>query len=497
MKSLTRDGRAPTLVAMVACAECGFDSTDTAFCDRCGRAFASVVRPASAESALAAIPEGFARLSDRFRQPAIEWTEALLVAEALVAALEPIHREGRVHARLDPHEIAEGPAREMRLLRVNDLSPNGTLANGRVVVPGYSAPEVFGRGAGRLVPATDVFSIGAILWRLVTGRDPFSDFDDLSLAYPSPRLVASVPFELDSFVARSVALLAQERFQSLDDFRVALRRTRARVYAREHGTAATRLEAASATDIGRAKGAAHPVNQDAIICDAGADGSLFAAIDGVTHADVGSGGAAAAITREVLVSRREWPVVARLSVANAAVVEATKVLAPSYDGDPSGIMGAVVVAAEWRVGILSLAWLGDARVYLLRDGDLVQLTIDHDAATDALRSGASPKLARELSAGGRLTRAVGAAVRDDAGHLVAADVSPDALDVKLLPGDRVVLTTDGIPDWISSDERRSAPSIAAILAEAPSPDAAARRLVDAANEGGGGDNLSCIVLFAF
>lgn len=482
---------------MVACPECGFDSADAQFCDRCGRAFEAVVRPAAVEPAVLSVPDGFSRLSERFAFPvAYDWAESLLVIEAIAAVVEPIHREGHVHARLDPREIAEGPGREIRLLRSDCAVSTNSPANGRVVVPGYSAPEVSGRGPGCLTPATDVFSLGAIGWRLVTGRDPYADFDDLALAFPSPRLVAPVPFELDPFFSRAVALLARDRFKTLDELRAGIRRVRARVYAREHSASANALSVASGTDVGRAKGVAYSVNQDALVCDAVIEGALFAAIDGVTHAEVGTGELAAEITREALNSRRDIPLDARFDAANEAIVARVNGTMPNYDGEPSGIMGAAVVAAEWRAGVLSLAWLGDARAYLLRDGDLVQLTIDHDVSTDALRSGRSPREARELSAGGRLTRAVGSAERDSAGHLIAASVHAETLDVKLLLGDRVLLTTDGIPDWIAGDERASAGGIAKILGESSNANAAAGRLIDAANAGGGGDNLSCAVLFA-
>jgi protein phosphatase len=126
---------------------------------------------------------------------------------------------------------------------------------------------------------------------------------------------------------------------------------------------------------------------------------------------------------------------------------------------------------------LLLANVGDSRAYLLRDGELRQLTEDHSVAAELVRLG---RLEEEEGAEhpGRhvLTRALG----------VERDVEPDLIDLDPRAGDRMLLCSDGLSNELDDD------GILALL-RVGTPSDAARALVAAANAHGGLDNITAVV----
>ncbi|MGH2819062.1 MAG: Stp1/IreP family PP2C-type Ser/Thr phosphatase [Actinomycetota bacterium] len=126
-----------------------------------------------------------------------------------------------------------------------------------------------------------------------------------------------------------------------------------------------------------------------------------------------------------------------------------------------------------------IAHVGDSRAYLFRDGRLEQLTEDHTLVQRMVREG---RLQREEAVHhpqrSIITRALG----------VDPEVSVDLVDVDLDAGDRVLLCSDGLSSMI--DEA----SIEEILGSQRDPQAAADRLIDRANDAGGEDNITVVVI---
>jgi protein phosphatase len=142
-------------------------------------------------------------------------------------------------------------------------------------------------------------------------------------------------------------------------------------------------------------------------------------------------------------------------------------------------MGATIVAAWAEGSLLSIAHVGDSRIYLLRGGELQQLTADHSLVAEQVRSGLISKQQAEVSElQNVLTRALGP-------H---AEVLIDAAEHPLQPGDAIALCTDGLTRMISDEE------LASVVATHPAPQDAADRLVELANENGGTDNITVIVV---
>jgi protein phosphatase len=122
--------------------------------------------------------------------------------------------------------------------------------------------------------------------------------------------------------------------------------------------------------------------------------------------------------------------------------------------------------------------VGDSRVYLLRDGQLAQLTMDHTWVEEAIREGIlTPAEGENHPNKHVLTRAVGA----------EADVHPDIATDALMAGDIFVLCSDGLINHVDDD------SIRQIVLDFEPADAA-WNLVGAALQGGGSDNTTVLVV---
>jgi len=142
-------------------------------------------------------------------------------------------------------------------------------------------------------------------------------------------------------------------------------------------------------------------------------------------------------------------------------------------------MGATVTAAWVNEGMLSVAHVGDSRAYLLRTGNLQQLTSDHSLVAEQVRRGIiTPQQAEESEMQSVLLRALGA-------H---EDVEVDVDEVGTYPGDVLLLCSDGLTRMVTE------PEIAGALQAEVDPRSAAQKLVDLANENGGLDNVTVIVV---
>ena len=126
-----------------------------------------------------------------------------------------------------------------------------------------------------------------------------------------------------------------------------------------------------------------------------------------------------------------------------------------------------------------IAHVGDSRAYRLRDGELEQLTEDHTLVARMVREGKlAPEDAEHHPQRSIITRALG----------VDSDVSVDLLAVELHPGDRLLLCSDGLSSMINESV------IAEVLGAEADPQSAADALVDRANEAGGEDNVTVVII---
>ena len=128
---------------------------------------------------------------------------------------------------------------------------------------------------------------------------------------------------------------------------------------------------------------------------------------------------------------------------------------------------------------LVIANVGDSRAYLLRDGSLVQLTEDHSVVADLVRDGRITAEEAEVHPQRNIvTRVLG----------VYETIDVDLWPVDPVVGDRVLLCSDGLFNEVGTDQITSA------LRRLDDPSEAAAELVRLANEGGGRDNITVVLV---
>lgn len=164
---------------------------------------------------------------------------------------------------------------------------------------------------------------------------------------------------------------------------------------------------------------------------------------------------------------------AAIEKANKAIFKAAQ-SKPECEG-----MGTTVVAVGFFENRLTVAHVGDSRLYRLRNGDFEQVTSDHSLLQELVDKGFyTPQEARKSLNKNLVTRAIG----------VEDTVTPDFLEEFVKPGDIYLLCSDGLTDAVDDGE------IAAILkSKINDLEEAGRALVEKANEYGGRDNISVIL----
>ncbi|HYA88927.1 MAG TPA: Stp1/IreP family PP2C-type Ser/Thr phosphatase [Nitrospirota bacterium] len=142
-------------------------------------------------------------------------------------------------------------------------------------------------------------------------------------------------------------------------------------------------------------------------------------------------------------------------------------------------MGTTLATILIRDEVAYIAHVGDSRAYLLRSGEFKQLTPDHSFVAEQLRAGAiTAEQARMSPYRHIITRALGG----------NGEVLPDVSQHRLQKDDRFLLCTDGLTEMVDDED------IGRILAMA-SPRETVQKLVAVANDRGGVDNITVVVVW--
>jgi protein phosphatase len=227
-----------------------------------------------------------------------------------------------------------------------------------------------------------------------------------------------------------------------------------------------KVRAAATTDIGRVREG----NEDSYLLE----DPIFAVADGMGGHRGGEVASRIAVeTLERLFREGGTALAEQVQEANRAVFERS-----TTDRSVAG-MGTTLTVAIVQGESIRLAHVGDSRAYLLRDGELRMLTEDHTLVHRMVKEGEiSQREAERHPQRSVLTRALG----------VEGSVQVDQATVDVLAGDRVMLCTDGLTSMIGEE------AIARILTSEPDPQRAAELLVRAANQAGGADNTTVVLL---
>jgi protein phosphatase len=155
------------------------------------------------------------------------------------------------------------------------------------------------------------------------------------------------------------------------------------------------------------------------------------------------------------------------------------ILEYAHDHAAASGMGTTLVAARFDDGKFTIAHVGDSRIYLMRNGNLLQLTEDHSLVMEQVRRGIMTlEEARHSTAQHIITRALG--TEDNS--------PPDLAEFPAELGDLLMLTTDGVLRHLED------PQIHEVLRSAPSLQAACDELIQLAIDAGGEDNATCVLI---
>jgi protein phosphatase len=204
---------------------------------------------------------------------------------------------------------------------------------------------------------------------------------------------------------------------------------------------------------------------------------LFGVADGMGGAQAGelaSSLAAAAMRETNSNGSGEERVAELIQEANRRVHDRA-----STDASASGMGTTMTVALVEPDGRVVFGHVGDSRAYLLRDDRLEQLTDDHSLVAELVRRGElSPAEAEVHPQRSVITRALG----------TDPDVDIDTFDVTPQPGDVFLICSDGLSSYVDGDEIERV-----MLQNRGDLDAGAKALIQAANRGGGDDNITAIL----
>jgi serine/threonine protein phosphatase PrpC len=243
-----------------------------------------------------------------------------------------------------------------------------------------------------------------------------------------------------------------------------------------------RLKVGAATSVGRVR----PINEDAYL--ARADRGLFIVCDGMGGAAAGEVASQLAVEtigalvadgqRAGATERGFQPRTAQLGraieAANRAILERARI-----DVEHAG-MGTTVVGVWLDEGMASIAHVGDSRAYLCNQAGFEPLTTDHSLVEAQVQAGL---IDREQSLKSEhqniLLRALGR----------ETDIQVELSESPVLQGDRLLLCTDGLTRMVSDE------GLAGALKRFPGdPQAVCDHLIAAANDNGGPDNITVVVV---
>jgi PPM family protein phosphatase len=237
-----------------------------------------------------------------------------------------------------------------------------------------------------------------------------------------------------------------------------------------------RLVFAAATDVGRMR----KNNEDSYLSSQ----PVAAVADGMGGHSAGEVASAIAIEElAALGSRGPWEnETAATDDLKQAILRANRRIREMAAGDRKlNGMGTTLVALLEDGDMVHVANVGDSRGYLLRQGELSQVTVDHSLVQELVDDGRlSPEDAERHPQRSVITRALG----------IDPEVEFDLFTYKLQVGDRLLLCSDGLSDVVEPAQIRN------VLLRVRNSQQAARKLVTVANEQGGPDNITVIVVDA-
>ena len=237
------------------------------------------------------------------------------------------------------------------------------------------------------------------------------------------------------------------------------------------------MKAFAATDVGKVR----EVNQDCVFSSIGPVGclpNLFIVADGMGGHKAGD--IASRLTVDSVVDKlskvnsKDY-----ISVITDTIIKVNKeVIDKAAESQDYAGMGTTLVVATVFDNILKVANVGDSRLYVVGE-DIIQITRDHSLVEEMVINGQLDRAdARVDKRKNIITRAIGG----------ESKVEAEMFSVELKPEDKILMCSDGLSNMVEDAE------ILEIINREPDIEKAARMLIDAANENGGKDNISVVIV---
>ena len=238
------------------------------------------------------------------------------------------------------------------------------------------------------------------------------------------------------------------------------------------------MESFSITDTGRVRNS----NQDSVFCEENTVGvfpNLFLVADGMgghNAGDLASKTCIDTFVERIREGKKRTPVGAMedaVKFANRAIMDKAGE-DPKFKG-----MGTTLVGMTIENNVAYIINIGDSRLYQIRDG-IKQITTDHSLVEEMVMSGEIGKEQMRTHPNKNIiTRALG----------TMPNPKPDCFELDVMPGDVYLLCSDGLSNMIDDRE------IEGIIREnAGSLSDAGKKLIDVANDAGGKDNISAVLI---
>jgi serine/threonine protein phosphatase PrpC len=457
--------------------------------------------------------------------PLLRLVESLHIKDLCLGGFDP-----SLFGQLEDDPNAVRPIYPLPVYNLKTESYTPRLSGEEMVLhTGFSPPEMYGYFNAQPSKRSDVFSAGMLLYYAFTDCNRFAETRRPFFRLPSPFVYRQdLSPELVAVIYRAISPEPRRRQPDMvtliNDIEWALDSSLQR---ESPNIPPLCLEAGQEIHIGLLKGQYNPINQDDLFLgyQAELDLGLFVVTDGVSICEYGSGDLASGFVREAAVESwrdlcqvqtltEEEDTLSEVSLgmiegltgnygkflkqlvndSNRRIGQYVNQQMPSFHGPAEGIMAATVVAAVVNQGNATLTSVGDSRIYLIRNGYIISIMYDEDLYTHLLQAQQSPTQAQQSPSSSALVHCIGEFTKNADQQLIPSKINPQLRELRLLPGDCLLLCSDGLPDYSGTDEGDAEERMRQCIEDGFNVHHAAFELISLANRGGGGDNLSCIVL---
>ena len=362
-------------------------------------------------------------------------------------------------------------------------------------------PECLGYLRQKPTQTQSVYAMGAIAYYLIAEvQPPVCESMNYEVALMPRAFETSFPIGWDEIIMKALSPNPGNRFQNPDEFLASIKDALDIMELRKSGGFKCIYDAAIDTHIGIGKKLRCPINQDAVFMRQSNDGQriLLVVGDGVSTSIYGSGDiasgllvdAASAAWYSSLETAENIDTVDAVSQilfnANHAICQYIRDRYADESPSSADCMGTTALIAIIENTRLTLGSIGDSRAYIIRQNSCSCITRDHNLFTVGIINGLPVETCALHPHAGSLVQCLGYYEEDEETEREA--LAFDIYSIQLLPGDNLILTTDGILDYIACDINESEVKIADIVRNSNNAGLACLELILQANMGGGGDN---------